>query len=273
MLRRLLFALLIFCGLAVAGCQTVQTTQPGAIGLTRKQHMIVSEQAVEQAAAQAYAQEEQGAQAKHALDTDPALTARIRRIAGRLIAQTGAFRPDAPGWNWQVHTLQTDQLNAYCMPGGKIMVYSGLADKLHLSDAELAAVIGHEMGHALREHTRERISQEYVKQIAITGAAVLTGAGQTAVDLASAVANVSYQLPHSRLQEKEADEIGLELMARAGYDPQAAVSLWQKMMKAAQTSGTPQFLSTHPSSESRIKDLGRLVPRVMPLYQAAPKAG
>lgn len=272
MLHRILLVCLIFCGLSVAGCQTVRTTQPGAIGVTRKQHMVVSEQAVEQAAAKAYAQQEQDAQARHALDADPALTARIRGISRRLIAQTGAFRPDAPGWNWQIHTLETDQLNAYCMPGGKIMVYSGLVNKLHLSDAELATVIGHEMGHALREHTRERVSHEYVKQIAITGAAVLTGAGQAAVDLAGAVANVTYQLPHSRLQETEADEVGLELMARAGYDPHAALSLWEKMTKAAQA-GTPQFLSTHPSSQSRTSDLERLVPRVMPLYQAARKAG
>jgi predicted Zn-dependent protease len=265
--------LLVSCGLAMDGCQTVQTTRPGAVGLTRKQHMIVSEQTVEQAAAKAYAQQEQEAQAKRALDTDPALTARVRQISRRLIAQTGAFRPDAPGWNWQIHTLRTDELNAYCMPGGKIMVYSGLVDRLHLTDAELATVIGHEMGHALREHARERISQEYVKQIAITGAAVLTGAGQVAVDLASAVANVSYQLPHSREQEREADDIGLELMARAGYDPHAAINLWEKMMKANASSGTPQFLSTHPASQNRIKDLQRLVPRVMPLYQAAEKTG
>lgn len=160
--------------------------------------------------------------------------------------------------------------NAYCMPGGKIMVYSGLVDRLRANDAELAAVIGHEMGHALREHTRERVSSEYVQQIALTGAALLTGAGQTAVDLAGAVANVTYQLPHSREQETEADKIGLELMARAGYDPHEAVALWKKMM-AAEQGGTPQFLSTHPSSQSRMQNLEQLVPRVMPLYEAARK--
>ncbi len=267
----LLLPTLGLCALAVSACQTVQTTKAGTIGLERKQHMLISEQQVEQSSAQAYAQQSQQASAKGALDSDQTLTARVRKISQRLIAQTPTFRPDAASWHWEVHTLKTDELNAYCMPGGKIMVYSGLVDKLHLTDAELAAVIGHEMGHALREHSRERISQEYVQQLAITGAALLTGAGQQAVSLADAVANVTFQLPHSRLQESEADEIGLELMARAGYDPNAAVNLWKKMM-AAQKDTTPQFLNTHPSSQSRIADLERLVPKVLPLYQSAQKA-
>lgn len=269
--RTISTALLFLC-FGLAACQTVQTTRPGAIGLTRKQHMIVSEQQVEQAALKAYAQQEQEARSKGALDTDPALTAQVRGIAHRLIAHVGVFRPDAASWNWEVHTLKTNEINAYCMPGGKIMVYSGLVDRLHLDDAELAAVIGHEMGHALREHTRERVSREYVQQIALSGVALLTGAGQTAVDLAGAVTNVTYQLPHSREQETEADEIGLELMARAGYDPEEAVTLWKKMMAAGQ-GGTPQFLSTHPSSKSRIQNLEQLVPKVMPLYEAARKGG
>jgi len=270
MASRTLSVVLLSLSLGVTACQTVQTTRPGAIGLTRKQHMIVSEQQVEQASVKAYAQQTQEARSKGALDADPALTARVNRISRRLIAHVGVFRPDAVSWNWEIHTLKTDEINAYCMPGGKIMVYSGLVDRLHVNDAELAAVIGHEMGHALREHTRERVSREYVQQIALTGAALLTGAGQTAVDLGAAVANVTYQLPHSREQETEADEIGLELMARAGYDPHEAVSLWKKMM-SAQQGGTPQFLSTHPSSQSRMKKLEQLVPTVMPLYEAAQK--
>lgn len=270
MAGRALSTPLLFLCVVLAACQTVQTTKPGAIGLTRKQHMIVSEQQVEQAAVKAYAQQEQEAHSKGTLDTDPALTSRVRRIALRLIAQVGVFRPDATSWNWEIHTLKTNDINAYCMPGGKIMVYSGLVDRLHLDDAELAAVIGHEMGHALREHTRERVSHEYVQEIALSGVALLTGAGQTAVDLAGAVANVTFQLPHSREQETEADEIGLELMARAGYDPREAVTLWKKM-KAAEQGGTPQFLSTHPSSQNRMQKLEQLVPKVMPLYDAARK--
>jgi predicted Zn-dependent protease len=152
------------------------------------------------------------------------------------------------------------------MPGGKIMVYSGLVDQLNLTDAELAAVLGHEMAHALREHSRERISRAYAQQIALAGVGVLTGAGEGAINLANTVASVTFQLPHSREQESEADTIGMELMARAGYDPNAAVSVWKKMI-AANQGGTPQFLSTHPSPQTRINDLQALVPKVMPLYK------
>jgi predicted Zn-dependent protease len=249
----------------------VQTTNPGAIGVTRKQQMLVSEAEVEQASAQAYQQQLSEAKAKGALNTDAQLTARVRKVSQRLVPNTATFRPDAPSWPWEFNTLKTDELNAYCMPGGKIMVYSGLVEKLNLTDAEMAAVIGHEIGHALREHSRERISREYAQQVVLAGAAVVTGAGEALQGLAGQVANVTFQLPHSREQESEADRIGLELMARAGYDPNAAVSVWKKMM-AAEKSSPPQFLSTHPSPSTRIQDLQSLVPKVMPLYQKAAKA-
>jgi predicted Zn-dependent protease len=207
--------------LLASGCQTVQTTAPGAVGVERKQQMLVSEQDIEQGAAQAYAKELQKARQAGKLNANPALTARVRAIAQRLTPATSAFRPDAPGWKWEVNTLTTDDMNAYAMPGGKIMVYSGLVDRLKLTDAELAAVIGHEISHALREHTRERVSRAYAQQLALTGIAVATGAGQGTLDLANTVASVTFQLPHSREQESEADVMGLELMARAGYDPRA----------------------------------------------------
>ncbi len=254
--------------LIVSACETVQTTQPGAVGVQRKQRMIVSEQEVEQGAAQAYAEEKNKAQAEGKLNANSALTSRVRNVAQRLIPGTATFRSDAPNWPWEVNTLTTKELNAYCMPGGKIMVYSGLVEQLNLTDAELAAVLGHEMAHALREHSRERVSRAMTQQIALAGVAVLTGAGQGVTQMADTVASVTFQLPHSREQESEADTIGLELMARAGYDPNAAVSVWKKMI-AAEQGGTPQFLSTHPSSQSRIRDLQALVPKVMPLYQRA----
>jgi predicted Zn-dependent protease len=252
----------------VTACATVQTTAPGAVGIDRKQRMLVSEEEVEKGATQAYAQEVQQAQTAGKLNTNPQLTSRVRHVAQRLIPQTKVFRPDAPQWNWEINTLQTDDMNAYAMPGGKIMVYSGLVDKLNLTDAELAAVIGHEISHALREHTRERVSRAYAQQIAIAGLAVVTGAGAGAMDLANEVASVTFQLPHSREQESEADVMGLELMARAGYDPHSAVSVWQKMM-AAEKSSPPQFLSTHPSPGNRISELQQQIPKVLPLYQAA----
>jgi len=258
--------------LLVAGltaCQTVQTTAPGAVGVDRKQQMLVSEAEVERAAARAYAQQVDAARAKGALNSDAKLVARVRAIAGRLIPQTSVFRPDARSWDWQVNVENSDQLNAYCMPGGKIMVYSGLVHKLSLTDDELAAVIGHEMAHALREHSRERLSRAYAQELALSGVAALTGLGQGAVDLVGAIGNVTFQLPHSREQESEADIIGLELMARAGYDPRAAPGLWRKMAKVQNGGAPPQFLSTHPSGATRIAELEAYIPKVMPLYRAS----
>lgn len=256
-----------------AACTTVQTTEPGAVGIDRKQRMLVSDEEVAAGAEQAYAQELKTAREADKLNTDPALTARVRRVSERLIPVTAVYRRDAPSWKWEINTLKTDDMNAYAMPGGKIMVYSGLVEKLKLTDAELAAVLGHEISHALREHTRERVSRAYAQQLALAGVAVVTGAGAGALDLANQVASVTFQLPHSREQEAEADVMGLELMARAGYDPHAAVSVWQKMMSAQQGSGSPEFLSTHPSSSNRIAELQDRMPKVIPLYEAAPKAG
>jgi predicted Zn-dependent protease len=261
-------ALALMLTLALAGCATVQTTKPGAVGIERKQRMLVSEESVEQGAEKAYAGEVQQASAGGKLNADPALTARIRRITGRLIPATAAFRPDAPEWKWEINTLTTPEMNAYAMPGGKIMVYSGLVEKLQLNDAEIAAVLGHEISHALREHTRERVSRAYEQKAALLGLAVVTGFDPATLDLADSVASVTFQLPHSREQEAEADVIGLELMARAGYDPHQAVTLWQKMM-AAEKSAPPQFLSTHPASANRIAELERHIPQVLPLYRAA----
>jgi predicted Zn-dependent protease len=254
---------------SAAGCSTVQTTAPGAVGVDRKQQMLLSSEQINQAAAQAYAQELDKARDKGVLNRDAQQVERVRRIANRLIPQTRVFRPDAVNWNWEVNVQSTKDLNAYCMPGGKIMVYTGLIERLDLSDGELAAVIGHEMAHALREHSRERASRAYAQQIALAGAAAVAGVGQNTLDLANMVATVTFQLPHSREQEAEADRIGLELMARSAYDPRAAVEVWRKMERVASSGGTPEFLSTHPSGQSRIRDLENLLPRVQPLYVAA----
>ena len=262
------FAAVVILGLS--GCETVQTTQSGAVGVNRKQRMLVSEEQVEQGAVEAYNQEKTKAQTEGKLNADSSLTSRVRNVSQRLIPGTAVFRPDAVNWKWEINTLTTKELNAYCMPGGKIMVYSGLVEQLKLTDAEMAAVIGHEMAHALREHSRERISRAYAQQLVIGGVAAVAGAGDVVTGLANQVASVTFQLPHSREQESEADIIGLELMARAGYDPNAAVSVWNKMM-AAEQSGQPEFLSTHPSPKTRIQDLQALIPKVMPLYEQAKK--
>lgn len=253
----------------VAGCQTVETTKPGVVGVDRQQRMAVSSEEVNASAEKSYAQMMAEAKKKNALDRDPAQVERVKRIVGRLIPQTTAFRPDAGAkWPWEVHVITLDEVNAWCMPHGKIAVYTGLLQKLQPTDDELAAVLGHEMGHALREHTREQISQQMGTQTLLGIAGALFGLGETAQSLGNAVANVTIGLPKSRTDETEADRIGVELAARAGYDPHAAIALWQKMEKLG-GSQPPQFLSTHPSNASRIADLKQYADKVAPLYAAA----
>jgi len=253
---------------ALVGCQTVQTTQPGAVGVERQQRMLVSSAEVDKAAEDAYRKTMQEAANKGALNRDAAQVNRVRAIANRLIPATAAFRADATRWRWEVNVISSPELNAWCMPGGKIAVYSGIIDKLQLTDAELAAIMGHEIAHALREHGRERISQQAAQQAVIGVGAAILGVGGLGRDLAGMVADVTVGLPNSREHEREADRIGVELAARAGYDPRAAVTLWQKMQRV-NSGGPPQFLSTHPSGESRIQDLQAQSNTVMPLYEAA----
>ena len=252
--------------LSITGCETVSTTSAGAVGVDRKQQMMVSSAEIEQGAAQAYEGELKAARDKGVLNTDKSQLARVTTIARRIVAATPAFRSDATAWNWQFNVQKTKDLNAYCMPGGRIMVYSGLIESLDVSDAELATVIAHEVAHALREHTRERVSRAYAQQLVLQGAAAVTGVSEGTANIANMVGQVTFQLPFSRDQESEADQIGLELMARAGYDPRAAVSLWNKMNAAAGGGGQPKFLSTHPAPKDRIKDIEKNLPRVLPLY-------
>lgn len=254
-----------------AACQTVSTTQGGTVGIDRRQAMspLVSEQQLEQQAAAAYT-DLLGKEAKQGdLNPDPAQTARVRRVANRLISQTPVFRPDARAWNWQVNVIRADEVNAWCMPGGKIAVYTGILDKLKLSDDEIAAVIGHEIAHALREHAREQASGQTLAQLGLLGAS-LAGVGQNTVSAAGQLYQLGVALPYSRTHETEADRIGVELAARAGYDPRAAVSVWNKMGQLG-GSRPPQFLSTHPSPESRMRDLRQYAEKVMPLYSQAKK--
>jgi len=261
---------LLACALALASCETVQTTQPGAVGVERQQSMLLSASQVDKSAVQAYQQEMKKAAAKNALNRDAAQVTRVKTIAQRLIPATSAFRPDAPKWAWEVNVITSGDVNAWCMPGGKMAVYTGLIEKLKVTDDELAAVMGHEIAHALREHGRERASQAAAQGIALSIGGALLGLGDGSVQLAQIVTDVTFNLPNSREHEVEADRVGVELAARAGYDPRAAVTLWQKMGQAG-GGAPPQFLSTHPSPQNRQKDLADYAARVMPLYEAARK--
>jgi len=249
------------------GCST--TTEGGAVGANRQQLLLVSSTELEQVAAKQYHQLLGEAQQKRVLNTDPSATQRVRTIANRLIPQTQVFRPDARNWQWEVNVVSSDQINAFCMPGGKIMVFTGLINRLHTTDAELAVVIGHEIAHALREHSREQVSQSAAAQTVIGIGSALFGL-DSAADIAGAAYESLIATRFSRSHETEADRIGLELAARAGYDPRAGVSLWQKMLSATASSGRPpEFLSTHPSGENRIREIESLMSTVMPLYQQA----
>lgn len=256
----------------LAGCAS--TTNSSHSGVTRSQFMLLPSSTVDAMSAQAYDQTLQKAHKGNTLNVDKKMLRRVQNISNRLIQQVGVFRPDAKSWQWEVNVEKSDQLNAYCMPGGKIMVLSGLIEKLDTTDDELAAVIGHEIAHALREHGRERMSQAYVQQFGLQALAALASGsslGNLATQGAAMGSQLFFALPNGREQERESDRMGLELAARAGYNPNAAVTLWQKMSAQAKNA-PPEFFSTHPSSANRIADLKALAPKMMPLYEAAKKS-
>ncbi|MCG4454093.1 M48 family metallopeptidase [Pseudomonas sp. MMS21-TM103] len=256
--------------LLLAGCQAVNTTSGGAVGVERKQYMfgMLSSQEINQMYAQSYQKTLGEASSKGVLDKSSASAKRLQVITGRLIRQAPIFRPDAAQWQWEVNLIKSPELNASCGPGGKILFYSGLIDKLQLNDDEIAAIIGHEMAHALREHSREAMSKAYGVGLAKQGAGALLGLGEVGMAMADTVVQYSLTLPNSRGNENEADLLGLELAARSGYNPNAAISLWRKMAQAS-NGAPPEFMSTHPSSSSRIAALQAAIPKVMPLYEQA----
>ena len=250
---------------ALVACAS--TTQQGATGINRQQLLLISSAEVDALSLQTYQGELKKAREKKALNTDRANLERIRVIADRLIPHVTVFRQDALNWAWEVNLETRQELNAYCAPGGKIMFFTGIITKLKLSDDEIAAIMGHEIAHALREHGRERMSRAYAQQAGLGIISAGLGLGSGSAQMLQMAADVGLSLPHSRSQETESDIIGLELMARAGFNPNAAVTLWQKM--AGASGGGGSFLSTHPSSGQRINELNARIPTVMPLYQQA----
>ncbi|HWI10995.1 MAG TPA: M48 family metallopeptidase [Burkholderiaceae bacterium] len=231
---------------------------------------LVSAEQIEQAAQQQYLQLRQQAAAKGAIagPGNPQLL-RLRAIAQRLIPFTYEWNERARQWRWEINLIVSPQINAFCMPGGKIAFFTGILDKLGLSDDEVAMVMGHEMTHALREHARERIGKTAATRGAIELGAAILGLGNGGRYLAG-MGGQLLTLQFSRSDESEADLVGMELAARAGYDPHAGVTLWQKMA-AANKSAPPQWISTHPSGPTRIRDIERSLPQVEPLYRRAPK--
>jgi predicted Zn-dependent protease len=253
-----LLTTVVLCSTLIAGCATSMTG--------RRQLMLVSEQDAISASKQQYLQTMSKLGSEGKLVTDPKLLKRVDTITGRLIAQAIIMRPDTRNWEWSVQVIDDPKtVNAWCMAGGRMALYTGLILKVDPTDDELAQVMGHEISHALANHTAERMSVAMASQL---GALAVGVASDSAAGMAAAqgAAAVAITLPNSRASETEADRIGIELAAKAGYDPRAAATLWQKMAKAG-GNGPPQFLSTHPAPGNRQATLAALVPQMLPYYQ------
>jgi predicted Zn-dependent protease len=242
----------------------------GDVGRNSRFSKLVPAEQVEAAAEQQYRQMLREAQQQRALapDDHPQVQ-RLRAISRRIIPFAPTWNDRAPRWQWEVNLLGSKQINAFCMPGGKIAFYMGILQQLQLTDDEVATIMGHEVAHALREHARERMGKTAATRVGAGVLSALLGLGGTG----DALLNMGGQLltlRFSREDETEADLVGMELAARAGYDPGAGVTLWQKMMTASK-GAPPQFLSTHPAGDTRIKDIQGKLPKVAGLYQRAPK--
>ena len=264
-MRRIFIALMLAI-LTLPGCQSNPVTG-------RKQLMLVPEDTAISESKQAYAALLQPLVKEGKVDSDAATVARVHEITGRLIAQAIKYRPETQNWEWSVKVIDDPKtVNAWCMAGGKMAIYTGLIQQIKPTDDELAQVMGHEISHALAKHSAEQMSRAMAMQVGL-GALAITQqdskyAGLTLTG-AQAAAVVALQLPNSRTAESEADRIGIELAAKAGYDPHAAVTLWEKMAKVG--GGNPEsrndFLSTHPAPVKRMETLAGLVPQMMPFYQ------
>ncbi len=239
-----------------------------SVGESSRLRGLVPAAELEGAANQQYGQMMAQAREKRALAPDghPQLM-RLRAIASRLIPFSAQWNDRARAWKWEVNLVGSKQINAFCMPGGKIAFYTGILDQLQLTEDEAAMVMGHEMAHALREHARARIAKSKGTGALLSIGAAVLGLGQLG-DVAANIGTQLITLKFSRDDETEADLVGLEMAARAGYRPEASVSLWEKMAKAS-GGGGPGFLSTHPSGPDRIKQLKANVPKVQGLYQQA----
>ena len=251
------------------GLPAVAQTREGVdVGKNSAFSNLVPADSVERSSAEEYQKMLQQASEKKALaGKDNPQLLRLRAIAAKIIPHALQWNPRASNWQWEVNLIGSKQINAYCMPGGKIAFYTGILDQLKLTDDEVAMVMGHEIAHALREHARERMGKSAATNIGASLLTQLLGLGQ----IGQTVTNYSAQLltlQFSRDNESEADLVGMELAARAGYDPRAGVTLWQKM-SAANKGAPPQWLSTHPSGTTRIGDIEANLPKVMPLYERA----
>jgi predicted Zn-dependent protease len=259
-MRKTLTCLMVLLLTLVSACATSPTG--------RRQLMLVSEQQAISASREAYLQTMAPLKKEGKLNSDPRTNARVERITARLVAQAVAMRPDSAKWEWSVGVIdEPETVNAWCMAGGRMAIYTGLLSKIDPTDDELAQVMGHEIAHALANHTAEKMSVAMATQMGIIVAGAASDRPAVAMSGAAVAATLAIKLPNSRTAETEADRIGIELAARAGYDPYASVSLWEKMAKVG-GSRSPEFMSTHPDPDNRMKRLNALAPEMMGYYQA-----
>jgi predicted Zn-dependent protease len=253
------YSMFVICSVLLVACATSPTG--------RRQLMLVSEDRAISASKQAYVEMLKPYEQKGKIDNDPALKDRVYRITGRLIAQAIKVRPETKDWEWSIKIIDDPEtVNAWAMAGGKMALYTGLVEKVKPSDDELAQVLGHEIAHALAKHSAEKMSVAMASTIGVMAVGVAADRKGLALTGAALAAALAVQMPNSRSAESEADRIGIELAAKAGYNPRAAVTLWQKMAKVG-GKGPPEFLSTHPAPQNREKKLGELVPEMMPYYE------
>ncbi len=271
--RRLFTGALLASGLGAAVTARAQQNPPREgvdVGRTSGFARVVSAEQVEQAAAQQYRQMMREAEAQKALGgPQHPQVVRLRFIAERMIPHAHPWNARSRQWQWEVNLIGSKQINAFCMPGGKIAFYTGILQQLKLTDDEVAMIMGHEMAHALREHARERMGKTAATRVGASLLSSLLGLGG-AGDMVLGMGAQLLTLKFSREDESEADLVGLDLGARTGYDPRAGVSLWNKMMEASK-GAPPQFLSTHPAGTARIREIESVLPRVLPLYERAPR--
>lgn len=258
--------------LAIIGLGLVQLVACATSPTGRSQLMLISPQAAITESEKAYMNTVSTLSKDNKLVKDTALNQRVQQITGRLVTVAKQYYPHTRDWQWSVAVIDDPKtVNAWAMAGGRMAVYTGLFDKLKLTDAEFAQIMGHEISHALANHTAERMSVVMATQLGVAALGAATDASNKEMTLGAIAAQLAIQLPNSRTSEAEADRMGIELAARAGYDPEAAVSLWKKMA-AVSGNGPPQFLSTHPAPGNRQKTLAALVPQMHKLQPSRPAA-
>ncbi len=260
--------------ISLAGCVTNPSRQPAdgvSAGNASAWGALVPAAQLEQQAAQQYAAlKKDVAKKDKLLPANHAQVKRLRRISKKIIPQVTRWNQSAANWQWEVNLIDAPEVNAFCMPGGKIAFFTGILEKLNLTDDEVAMVMGHEIAHALREHARKQAGQGTAMNIGMAITSQVLELGQTTQQLMGTGAKLT-MLKFSRDDENDADLVGMDIAARAGYDPRASITLWQKMMKAG-GGAPPEWLSTHPSGSKRISKLQKHLPEAMPLYEKAKKS-